>query len=81
MIQCYASSERLGAALLQLGKPVSYTSRALTDTEQRYAQIKKKMLAIEFSLENFHQYPYDRRTEIHTDHKPLEAIMKKPLPK
>ena len=80
-IQCDASSEGLGAALLQQGKPVAYASRALTDTEQRYAQIEKEMLAIVFSLEKFHQYTYGRRTEIHTDHKPLEAIVKKTLAK
>lgn len=51
------------------------------ETEQRYTQIEKEMLAIVFSLEKFHQYTYGRRTEIHTDHKPLEAIVKKLLAK
>ena len=80
-IQCDTSSEGLGAALLQQGKPVAYANRVMTDTEQRYAQIKKEMLAIVFSLEKFHQYTYGRRTEIYTDHKPLEAIVKKTLAK
>ena len=46
-IQCYASQEGLGAALLQDQKPVAYTSRALAETETRYAQIEKEMLAID----------------------------------
>jgi hypothetical protein len=36
----------LGACLLQEGRLVAYASRALTDTETRYAQIEKEMLAI-----------------------------------
>ena len=79
--QCDASEKGLGAALLQHGKPVAYASRALTETEQRYAQIEKEMLAIVFSLEKFHQYTYGRKTHVHSDHKPLEAIVKKPLAK
>ena len=48
-IQCDASERGLGAALLQNGKPVSFASRALTDTETRYAQIEKELFAIVFS--------------------------------
>ena len=41
MIQCGASEKGLGAALLQEGQPIAFASRALTDTETRYAQIAK----------------------------------------
>ena len=63
MVQCDASSEGLGLALLQQGKPVIYMSRTLTDTEERYAQIKKEMLVIVFSLEKIsliHLWQTDR---------------------
>ena len=40
-IQCDASSYALDAVLLQEEKPIAYTSRAMTPTEMRYAQIKK----------------------------------------
>ena len=49
-VQCDASQLGLGAALLQQGKPIGYASRGLTETERRYAQIEKEMLAIVFSL-------------------------------
>ena len=77
--QCDASQKGLGAALLQKGKPIAYASRALTDTETRYAQIEKEMLAIVFSLEKFHQYTFGRLVIVRSDHKPLESILKKPL--
>ena len=78
-IQCDASQSGLGAAILQNGKPIEYTSRALTDTETRYAQIEKEMLAIVFALERFNQYTFVRHVHIKSDHKPLEAILLKPL--
>lgn len=79
VIQCDASQKGLGAAHLQSGKPIAFASRALTDTEQRYAKIEKEMLAIVFSLEKFNQYTYGRHVKIHSDHKPLKSILKKPL--
>ena len=47
--------------------------------ETRYATIEKEMLAIVFALEKWHQFAYGRRVLVNTDHKPLEAISKKPL--
>ncbi|KAK3745481.1 hypothetical protein QZH41_007545 [Actinostola sp. cb2023] len=37
------------------------------------------MLAIVFSLEKFNQYTFGRHVKVQSDHKPLEAILKKPL--
>ena len=80
-IHCDASRKGLGAALLQDHKPVVYASHALTETETRYAQIliEKEMLAIVYALEKFNQFTYGRHITIYSDHKPLEAISKKPL--
>ena len=76
-IQCDASQRGLGAALLQ--NQNAYASRALTETETRYAQIEKEMLAIVYALEKFNQFTFGRKVTVHSDHKPLEAILKKPL--
>ncbi|KAK2552099.1 Transposon Ty3-I Gag-Pol polyprotein [Acropora cervicornis] len=59
--------------------PVAYASRSLTEAESRYAQIEKGLLAVQFSLERFNQYTYGKKVAIESDHKPLEAIVKKPL--
>ncbi|XP_035700303.1 uncharacterized protein K02A2.6-like [Branchiostoma floridae] len=78
-LQTDASSTGLGAAIMQNGQPVAYASRALTDSETRYAQIEKEMLSVVFGLERFHQYTYGRDVLVQTDHKPLEMIVLKPL--
>ena len=78
-IQCDSSQSGLGAALMQNGHPIAYASRALTEVESRYAQIEKEMLAIVFSVEKFNDFTFGRRNIVHTDHKPLESIVKKPL--
>ena len=79
-LQCDASQSGLGAALLQNGQPVAYTSRALTPTETRYAQIEKELLAIVFACEHFEAYIFGRDVvHVETDHQPLEMIVLKPL--
>ena len=65
---------------MQNGQPMAYASRALTETESRYAQIEKELLAIVFACEHFDVYVYGRHSvHVETDHKPLEVIMKKAL--
>lgn len=78
-IQCDASQKGLGAALLQNQKPVAYASQALTETETRYAQIEKEMLAMVYALEKFNQFTYGRHVTVYSDHKTLKGIRKKPL--
>ena len=79
-IQCDASQSGLGAALLQDGCPVAYCSRAMTQTEQNYAQIEKELLAVVFACEKFNHYIYARKNvAVESDHKPLETIFKKPI--
>jgi hypothetical protein len=80
-IQCDSSEKGLGAALLQEEQPLAYISRALTETECRYAQIEKELLAIVYSLERFHQYTFANKVTVLSDHRPLESIMKKDLVK
>jgi hypothetical protein len=78
-IQCDASESGLEATLLQEQKPVSFASRALTSAERNYAQIEKELLGIVFACERFDDYIYARNVTVHTDHKPLIAIQKKPI--
>ncbi|KAI8498512.1 hypothetical protein Bbelb_237140 [Branchiostoma belcheri] len=79
ILQVDASKHGLGAVLLQDNKPVAYASKSLNATEVNYAQIEKELYAIVFGCERFHQYIYGRKVTVESDHKPLEAITRKPL--
>ncbi len=79
VIQCDASSTGLGACLLQDGQPVAYASRSLRPAEVNYSQIEKETLAIVYATEKFHYYIYGLDITVHSDHAPLETIVKKPL--
>uniref|UniRef100_A0A9J8CJP5 ribonuclease H n=1 Tax=Cyprinus carpio carpio TaxID=630221 RepID=A0A9J8CJP5_CYPCA len=76
---CDASQFGLGAACLQEGAPVVYASRTLTQTEVRYAQIEKELLAIVFACTKFNDYIYGKQIHIETDHQPLVTILNKPI--
>ena len=79
ILQVDASQRGLGAALLQDNGPIAFSSKSLTETEGRYTNIEREMLGIVFGLERFQQYVYGRHVDVHTDHKPLEAISGKHL--
>ena len=71
-----ASEYGIGSALFQDDRPIAFSSRTLTDTETRYAQIEKEMLAVAHGLSKFHHYTYGRDVHVLTDHKPLVSIVK-----
>ena len=75
-LQVDASSKGMGATCLQEGRPISFASKTLTQTEQGYAQREKEMLANLYGLTHFKHYCYAWHTKIKTDHKPLVSIMK-----
>lgn len=72
-----ASSTGVGAVLLQDKLPVAYASKALTESQKKWAQIEKETYAIVFGCERFRQYIIGQETVIETDHKPLLCILNK----
>jgi hypothetical protein len=74
-----ASPYGLGAVLLQAGQPIEFASRSLTDTQRRYAQIEKELLAVQFGMTHFHHYVYGNQVTVETDHKPLVGLVDKPI--
>ena len=71
----------LGAVLMQrqsansTWKPVAYASRALTETESRYAQVDKEALACTWAAENFFDYLQGKHFKMETDHKLLMSLL------
>ena len=77
-IQCDAFKKGLGV-LLQESKPVMYVSRVLTETEQRYSNIERELLAIVFVLERLNHYTFGRSITVQSNHQPLQSIWKKSI--
>ena len=65
--------------LLPHGKPVYFTSKALTETQKGYIAIELETLAVAWVMEKFHHFLYGTHFILETDQKPLEAILSKSL--
>ena len=78
-IETVASFKGLGAVLVQDGRPEKFLSKSLTKTEMDYSNIERELLAVLFACEKLHSYIFGRIVNVHTDHKPLEAIFQKPI--
>ena len=78
-IQVNASGKGLGATLIQDDGSVAFASKALTPTEQCYANNERELLAYVFSAECFRTYVFGRHFTIESDHKSLEQISMKNL--
>ena len=63
-------------------RTIAHTSKTLTTTEQKYAQIEKEALALVFGVQKFDQFVRGRNFTLLTDHKPLISIFgpKKGIP-
>lgn len=76
-----ASPVGLGAILMQLHGdvwlPVAYASKGLTETEMKFGQTEKEVLAIVWATERFHYYLYGRKFQILTDCKALKFLFGK----
>lgn len=56
-------------------KPVAYALRALSSTEQQYAQIEKEALASTWACERFAEFLIGKSFHIETDHKPQAFLL------
>lgn len=84
-ISADSSSFGLGACLVQTTHDnkkeiVAYSSRLLSETERRYAQIEKEALALTWACDHFHEYITGLCINLETDHKPLlQVLQTKPI--
>ena len=74
-----ASNYAIGGILLQPDdeghpKPVCYTSRALSETEQKYSVTEKEGLALVHAISKWHVYLYHTHFAVIVDHNPLKFI-------
>ena len=78
-LQCDYSTQGLGVALVQEGRPIQFASKALVGGEKDYAPIEGEMLGVLYGVKKFHHYLYGRTFTVECDHKPLMQIQKKNL--
>ena len=77
-ISADASVYGLGTVILQKfvsWKPVAFASRSMSETEHRYAQIEKEVLATTWACEKFADIIVGKHIKIETDHKPLVPLL------
>ena len=79
VLQTNASIKGLGTCLLQHGKPVYFTSKALTETQKCYIAIELESLVVAWAMEKFHHFLYGTHFILEMDQKLLEAILSKSL--
>ena len=86
-IPVVASPVGLAAILTQVDQNteekhvITYASRSLRATEQRYSQTELEALAIVWACEHLHLYVYGKPVAIYADHKPLVSFYKNPSSK
>ena len=74
-----ASQSELGVVFLQNGRPISLMSKALTEIQSKYSNIKHEVLGIVTGVEQFHQYLFGKELTLYMDHKPIENLILKSL--
>ena len=79
VLECDASGNGVGGTLLQNGQPIIFISQALTDTQKRYSNIERELLAMVVIIEKLHHYVFGRHFTVHTDHSPLVNLFEKCL--
>ena len=66
-----ASSKQLGSVLTQGNSPLSFFSRKLSTSQQKYSVAKLELLAIVETLKEFKDMLWGQRLKVYTDHKNL----------
>ena len=82
LVSADSSAHSLGVVLLQNNRPVEFIAKSLTDTQQRYSQLEKELLAILFAAKRFRYCLFGReKILVETDHQPLIELMAKLISK
>ncbi|UYV77846.1 K02A2.6-like [Cordylochernes scorpioides] len=79
ILQCDASKDAMGAALLQEDRPLAYESASFSDSQKQYSQIEKELLSVYYGCKKFEYLLSGHTFVVQTDHQPLLPLVKKPL--
>ena len=79
IIEADASGVGIGAILMQDGRPLAYTSKALSPSDQNMSTYDKEMLAIVRAATRWRPYLIGQRFQIKTDHKSLKYFLERKI--
>ena len=79
IIEADASGVGIGAVLMQNGRPLAYTSKALSPSHQNMSVYDKEMLAIVHAVTRWRPYLIGQRFQIKTDHKSLKYFLEQKI--
>ena len=75
VVETDASSTRIGAVLLQQGRPIAFFSKALAAQHQGLSVYEKEMLAVVNAVQKWRPYLLGGHFIIKTDHQSLKYLM------
>ena len=70
-----ASSNGIGAVLMQQGHPIAFICKALSPKHQSLPVYDKEMFAVLFVVKKWHHFLIGRHFIIKTDHQPLKYLL------
>ncbi|UYV67845.1 hypothetical protein LAZ67_5002210, partial [Cordylochernes scorpioides] len=78
ILQCDASKDAMGAALLQEDRPLAFASASFSDSQKQYSQIEE-LLSVYYGCKKFEYLLSGHTFVVQTNHQPLLPLVKKPL--
>jgi len=75
VIECDASSARIGSVLMQNNHPIAYISQELKKSAKVSSAYEREMLVILFAIKKWRQYLVGKKFTVRTDHKRLKYLL------